>query len=212
MYKLHYYPGNASITPHMLLEELGADYELVYVDRDNAAHKSAAYLALNPSGRIPVLEDGAMAISETAAICLHLADRHPEGRMVPDVATPERAKFYQWLMFLTNTVQTEFLVYYYPERYSTDVSDASAIKAAAEIRLMNYFRIIDEQLGTKGPHMMGKAVSLLDFYLLMLSRWGRFLEVKPRDMKNLGKNVKLISERASVLSAFEQEKLEVPFA
>ncbi len=212
MYKLHYYPGNASITPHMLLEELGVDYELVYVDRDNAAHKSAAYLALNPSGRIPVLEDGAMAISETAAICLHLADRHPEGRMVPDVATPERAKFYQWLMFLTNTVQTEFLVYYYPERYSTDVSDASAIKAAAEIRLMNYFRIIDEQLGTKGPHMMGKAVSLLDFYLLMLSRWGRFLEVKPRDMKNLGKNVKLISERASVLSAFEQEKLEVPFA
>lgn len=212
MYKLHYYPGNANLAPHMLLEELSVDYELVYVDRDNQAHKSADYLALNPTGRIPVLEDGAMVISETAAICLHLADRHPEGRMVPDVATPERAKFYQWLMFLTNTVQTEFLVYFYSDRYSTDVDDAAGIKAAAEIRLNDYFRIIDEQLGKKGPYMMGKAVSLLDFYVLMLSRWGRFLENKPRDMKYLGKNVKLMSKRPSVISAFEQEKLEPPYA
>ncbi|MFD2205020.1 glutathione S-transferase family protein [Kiloniella antarctica] len=212
MYKLHYYPGNASVTPHMLLEELGADYELVYVDRDNQAHKCADYLALNPTGRIPVLEDGAMVISETAAICLHLADRHPEGRMVPEISTPERAKFYQWLMFFTNTVQTDFLVYFYAERYSTDTSDASEIKASAEARLMDYFRIIDAQLGKKGPYMMGKATSLLDFYLLMLSRWGRFLEVKPSTMKYLGKNVKLISERPSVVRAFEQEKLEAPFA
>ena len=153
-----------------------------------------------------------MVISETAAICLHLADRHPEGRMVPEISTPERAKFYQWLMFLTNTVQTEFLVYYYSERYSTDADDAVAIKVAAEARLMDYFRIIDAQLGKKGPYMMGKAVSLLDFYLLMLSRWGRFLETKPSTMKYLGKNVKLISKRVSVVRAFEQEKLEAPFA
>ncbi|MEH6629296.1 MAG: glutathione S-transferase family protein [Halopseudomonas aestusnigri] len=211
MYKLHYYPGNANLAPHMLLEELGADYELIYVDRNNQAHKSADYLALNPTGRIPVLEDGAMVISETAAICLHLADRHPEGRMVPDVATPERAKFYQWLMFLTNTVQTEFLIYFYSDRYSTDVDNAAEIKAAAEARLNDYFRIIDEQLGKKGPYMMGKAVSLLDFYVLMLSRWGRFLENKPRDLKYIGKNVKLMSKRPSVISAFEQEKLEPPY-
>ncbi|WP_419903441.1 glutathione S-transferase family protein [Kiloniella sp.] len=211
MYKLHYYPGNANLAPHMLLEELSADYELVYVDRDNQAHKSADYLALNPTGRIPVLEDGAMVISETAAICLHLADRHPEGRMVPDVATPERAKFYQWLMFLTNTVQTEFLVYFYSERYSTDVEDAAGIKAAAEARLNDYFRIIDEQLGKKGPYMMGKAVSLLDFYVLMLSRWGRGLTQKPSEMKNISKNVKLMTKRPSVLAAFEQEGLEAPF-
>ncbi len=212
MYKLHYYPGNANLAPHMLLEELSVDYELVYVDRDNQAHKSADYLALNPTGRIPVLEDGAMVISETAAICLHLADRHPEGRMAPDVATPERAKFYQWLMFLTNTVQTEFLVYFYSDRYSTDADDSAGIKTAAEARLNDYFRIIDAQLGKKGPYMMGKAVSLLDFYVLMLSRWGRLLENKPRDMKYLGKNVKLMSKRPSVISAFEQEKLEPPYA
>ncbi len=153
-----------------------------------------------------------MVISETAAICLHLADRHPEGRMVPDVATPERAKFYQWLMFLTNTVQTEFLVYYYSERYSSDASDAEAIKEAAEQRLMDYFKIIEGQLHKKGPYMMGKAVSFLDFYLLMLCRWGRFLEKKPSEMKILGKHVELMSKHPAVVRTFEQEELAAPYA
>ena len=212
MYKLHYYPGNASLAPHMLMEELGMPYELVYVDRDKQAHKSPEYLALNPAGRIPVLEDGSMVISETAAICLHLADRHSEGRMIPDISTPERAKFYQWLMFLTNTIQTEFLVYFYSERYSTNAEDASAIKAAAEVRLTDYFQIIDEQLVKKGPYMMGKAISFLDFYLPMLCRWGRCLPTKPGEMSRLGKHVKLMSKHPAVLRTFEQEKIDPPFA
>lgn len=58
MLQLHYHPGNASMTPHILLEELGVPYELLLVDRKNNAHKSPAYLKLNPNGLIPVLIDG----------------------------------------------------------------------------------------------------------------------------------------------------------
>lgn len=64
-----------------MLEELGVAFELVLVDRERAAHKSADYLKLNPSGRIPVLVDGELVQSEAAAICLHLADRHPEANL-----------------------------------------------------------------------------------------------------------------------------------
>ena len=56
--QLHYYPSNASMAPHLLLEELGAPHELVLVDRTQSAHKSPAYLALNPNGLIPVFIDG----------------------------------------------------------------------------------------------------------------------------------------------------------
>ncbi|HEY4069210.1 MAG TPA: glutathione S-transferase N-terminal domain-containing protein, partial [Burkholderiaceae bacterium] len=52
--QLHYYPSNASMAPHLVLEEIGAPYELVLVDRTVQAHKSPAYLALNPNGLIPV--------------------------------------------------------------------------------------------------------------------------------------------------------------
>jgi len=84
MIHLHYFPGNASMAPHALLEEIGVPYELAYVDRAVAAHKSPAYLRLNPNGLIPVLVDDAppaggspLVLFETAAVCLHLADAHP---------------------------------------------------------------------------------------------------------------------------------------
>jgi glutathione S-transferase len=88
MYQLYYFPGNANLIPHMLLEEIGAPYELVPVDRANNAQKSPAYLKLNPTGRIPVLIDGDLVLFETAAICLHLADRHPESGSRPRWARP----------------------------------------------------------------------------------------------------------------------------
>ena len=97
MIQLYYHPGNASLTPHMLLEELGAPFELVLVDRANAAHRSPEYLKLNPNGQIPVLVNGNFVLYETAAICLYLADMHPEARLAPPLQTNERAHFYQWL-------------------------------------------------------------------------------------------------------------------
>ena|SRR6185295_7979194 len=90
MIQLHYYPGNASFAPHLLLEELGTPFELLYVDRGANAQKSPAYLRLNPNGLIPVLVDGGLLLYETAAICLHLADTHPQAGLAPASGTPER--------------------------------------------------------------------------------------------------------------------------
>ena len=104
MITLHYYPGNANLTPHMLLEELGVPFELVLVDRVNGAHKSAEFLKLNPNGRIPVLVDGDLVLFETAAICLHLVDTHADAHLAPPLATPERAHFYKWLIWSSNTL------------------------------------------------------------------------------------------------------------
>ncbi len=90
--KLFYYPGNASMAPHFVLEEIGRPFELEYVDRAHDRHKSPDYLALNPNGLIPVLIDGDLVLYETSAICLPLADTHPEQRLAPDLCTLERAQ------------------------------------------------------------------------------------------------------------------------
>ena len=78
MIELHYYPGNASLFPHLLLRELGCPFELKLVDRTQGAQTSAAYLKLNPNGKIPVLVDDGEALFETAAIGLYLADKFAE--------------------------------------------------------------------------------------------------------------------------------------
>jgi glutathione S-transferase len=103
MLALYYYPGNASLLPHMMLREIGAEFELRLVDRGQNAQKSSEYLKLNPNGRIPVLIDGDLVLFETAAIALHLADRFPQAGLAPEVGTAERAEFYRWIAHLTNT-------------------------------------------------------------------------------------------------------------
>ena len=91
MVALHYFPGNASMAPHVLLEEIGAPFELALVDRTVQAHHSPDYLKLNPNGKIPVLVDGELVLYETAAICLYLAQRHPGAHLLPEAGTAAHA-------------------------------------------------------------------------------------------------------------------------
>ena len=137
MLQLHYFPSNASITPHILLEEMGLPFELKLVDRTQGEQKSPEYLQLNPNGLIPVLIDGDMVLYETAAICLHLTDTHPEMGLAPAVGTNERAQFYKWLMWLTNTFQPAIIMYFYTDRYtsSTDPEVVAQITAKTQERI-----------------------------------------------------------------------------
>jgi len=95
---LYYYPGNASMAPHMVLEEIGAPFELRLVDREKNAHKACDYLRLNPNGVIPAFVDGDLVLFESAAVCLYLADLYPASRLAPELGTAERAQFYKWLI------------------------------------------------------------------------------------------------------------------
>jgi glutathione S-transferase len=212
MYQLYYYPGNANLAPHMVLEEIGTPYELVLVDRDKNAHKSAEYLKLNPSGRIPVLIDGELVLSEAAAICLHLADRHPEAALAPVPGSVERAECYKWLMYLTNTLQPELMTYNYPERLSDDAAGAARVKAHAEDRLGGMLDILEAALALHGgPYLLGERYSVVDPYLLMLSRWTRHLAKPARGRRHLGRYLENMVTRPAVQRAFAGEGLAAPF-
>ena len=77
--RLHYLPGTAAMAPHATLAEIGVPYELVRVERDADQRVSEEYLALNPWGKIPTLEDGDVVLTESAAICLYPAGAGASG-------------------------------------------------------------------------------------------------------------------------------------
>lgn len=132
MIKLYYSPGTACLAPHFLLEELGLAYELVLVDTSKQEHQQAAYLQLNPNGKIPLLIDGDFALTESAAICLYLMDQYAVTSTSPllqaSVGSFERAHLYQWMLYLSNTLQAELLTYFYPERLHDDPEVVAQIK------------------------------------------------------------------------------------
>lgn len=206
MYTLYYYPSNASAAPHMLLEEIGATYDLVLVDKKAGAQKAPDYLRLNPTGRIPVLLEDGKAIFESAAIMLHLVDRHPQAGMAPPLGTPQRAQFYQWLVFLTNSLQEAQMLWFYPERLiGEDEAAADRIKQSAEARIGGYLDIIENHLQSKGPFFLGEDVSAVDLYFTMLARWARMMTHPPRARPGIAALLDLITTRPAVRRAYDQE-------
>jgi glutathione S-transferase len=210
MLTLYYFPGNASLTPHFVLNEIGASFELALVDRSKNAQKSATYLRLNPNGRIPTLVDHDLVIYETAAIVLHLVDRFPEANLAPPVGTNDRAHFYRWIAHLSNTVQPEMRAYFYPERHVEDPAHVSDVKRTAEHRLEEMFVKIDGLLG-EGPYLLGQKYSAADAYLLMLVRWGRGMMTPPRGLPNLARHAERLLGGPAIRRTLDREGIVAPF-
>lgn len=170
--RLHYAPDNASLIIRLALEEAGLAYETVLVDRAARAQESAAYRALNPAGRIPVLETDAGPIAETGAILLWLSERAPA--LAPKV---ERGVFLQWLFFIANTAHPELRALFYPQLY-TDEGGMAAHLALTQARLTRALRLIDE--AAQATPMLFAAPSVLGAYVVAFLRWS-VLYARPND-------------------------------
>ena len=214
MIQLHYHPGNASMTPHLLLRELGVPFELKYVDRASGAHKSPEYLKLNPNGLIPVLVDGDIVLYETAAIVLHLVDTHPAAGLAPALGTAERAQFYKWLVWMTGTMISMMQHYFYSERMVAPGNAAGAleVKAQAEATLGAMFEQIDAQLASHGgPWLLGERFSALDPYAFMLCRWSRGFARPARTLPHIAPFLERMLARPAVQKVLADEGLSAPW-
>ncbi len=208
MYNLYYYPHNASLAPHFILKELGVDYQLTLVDRKSNGQKDPKYMALNPTGRIPTLVDNGQAIFESAAICLHLAEQHPTSKLIPEIGTPERPLFHQWLMYLTNTLQAELMIYFYPENHTSEAAATKAIFKTQEQRITQMFELLDKELKDK-EFLVGDHISVCDFYLLMLAIWSEEFEKPPMSFKHLRVYLRKLTKREAVQEVCAKEHISL---
>ncbi len=100
MIKLYCAPKTRSVRAIWMLEEVGVDYEKELVDIRSPERKdSAEFRRASPMGKVPALADGELAMSESAALCLYLADRYAPGRLAPALDDPSRGKFLYWIMY-----------------------------------------------------------------------------------------------------------------
>jgi len=215
MIQLYYSPSTASMIPHLLLQELGVRFELVTVDRANNGHKTAAFLNLNPNGLLPALVDGDVVLYETAAICLHLCDTHPSAGMAPPVGTAQRAHFYKWLMWLTNTLQAVLIVYFYPHRWVNEgnASGVDEVQAHAQAKVATLLEQLDAELARcGGPWFLGAEFSALDPYVFTLCRWTRSFSANPaRAYAHIGPYLQRVLDRAATQRVMAAEQLSAPF-
>lgn len=208
MLELYYYPDNASLAPHLLLAETRADYALRLVDRSSNAQKSEAYLKLNPAGRIPTLVHGDLVLFESPAICVYICELDATSAFMPSLGHPNRPLFFQWLAYLNNTLQAEFMLWRYPENHASSAESIEDIKAVQDTRLVEILALLDAEL-SKGEFLLGEEICACDHFLFMLALWCEKISQPPTSFSNLMRFMREMSQRAAVQNVCNIEDIDL---
>ena len=151
-------PQSRAAIVHWMLEEAGADYEIHHIDFQKGDHKTPAFLAINPMGKIPTIVVGGTVITEAPAIIAWLADAYSAAGLAPPLGSPERGAYYRWLFFGGSCIEPalvdQMLKRAPPERKSA-------------LGWGSYDDVIDTVEGAlrPGPWLLGDSFSAADVYV-----------------------------------------------
>jgi glutathione S-transferase len=196
VYTLYYSPGTASMAVHLALLEIGAPYQLELVDFENKSQRSESYLRLNPHGQVPTLVIDGVAYTESAALLMMLADRHPEAKLAPPPATAQRNQWYQWLVFGSNAFGSSYRNWFYPPDLGAS-EHPPAVRAALQARIESLWARVDAQLSAHGPYLLGSEFSAVDLQFIMYMRWSRRMPRTALDWPALRQFATRMRERPS---------------
>ena len=169
MLTLYYAKGTSALAAHIALEEAGATYATVEVPLSEGAHKTDAFLAVNPKARVPALATPEGVITENPAILTYVAATHPDAGLLP--VTPfARAQADALNAYLCATVHVAFAHKFRGARWADDPAAIAAMQAKVADNLRDCAALIEAHF-LRGPWAMGDAFTLCDAYLALVPRW-----------------------------------------
>jgi glutathione S-transferase len=199
--KLYFSPGACSLSPHIILREAGAKFELEQVDnREKKTRSGEDYWAINPKGQVPVLElDSGERLTEGPIIVQYIADQKPGSGLAPPAGTIERYRVQEWLNFTTSELHKTFGPIFRP-------TTPDAYKTISKENLGKRFDWLDKQL-TGRQYLMGDRFTIADAYLFVVLRWAARVEMDLAKWPNLKAYVDRIAARPKVQEAMKAEGL-----
>ena len=168
---LFHSPNTRSAGALILLEELAAPYDLHVLDMNRGEQREAAYLAINPMGKVPAVLDGDALVTEQGAVFLYLADRFPDAGLAPAIGDPLRGPYLRWLV-------------YYGSSFEPALIDRAMKREPAAPGMCPYgdydtmLKTLTDQLA-KGPYLLGERFSAADVLWGTALTWTTMFKLVP---------------------------------
>lgn len=168
-----------TLRPHWVLHELGLDYEKRLIGSRTGETRTAAFRALNPRGKIPVLQDGPLVLAESAAIINYLVETYaPDSGLVPRPGTPRRALYDQWCFFVMTELDAHTL---YVLRRHEDLAPLygaapNAVQAARE-GFARQVAAVTRTLRSGGSYLLGDGFTCADVLLTTCLTWAQYCKI-----------------------------------
>jgi glutathione S-transferase len=201
--KLFYTPGACSLSPHIVLRELGLPFALEAVDLKTKKTESGAdFTAINPKGYVPALQlDDGEVLTEGAAIVQYLADKHAPGMLAPVAGTVERARLNAHLNFISAEVHKGFGPLFNP-------AISPEAREAAVANLGRKLDVVEKALADGRPYLTGPGFTVADAYLFVVLSWAPKLGVDLVRWPRLSEFSRRVSVRDAVQAAMATEGLQ----
>ena len=179
--KLYEFGPTRSIRARWTLQELGVDFDAMSVNLPAGEHRRPAFLAINPAGRVPVLVDGDLVLTESAAIVLYLAEKYAEKGLLPRDLR-QRAEVNRWILFaVTELEQPLWRIVRNTRLYPEAQRQPSDIRIASQ-EFTEMAAILEQHMQARQV-VVGEQVSVADFVVAYTLDWGNevgLLEDFPR--------------------------------
>ncbi|MDO5088031.1 MAG: glutathione S-transferase family protein [Comamonadaceae bacterium] len=164
--------GTCAQAVHIALLEAGAPFDLVLLDLKAQVQRSAAYLALNPKGRVPALRTPQGLLTETPALLVYVAQRFPQAQLAPLEDAFAFARLQAFQSFLASTAHVAHAHGPRAARWSDDVAAQQSMRAKVPQNMRDAFTHIEENYLPAGSDwVMGAAYSVADAYLYTVAGW-----------------------------------------
>ena len=185
MLTLYFTSGASSMAPHIALHEVGAPFESHHISLAKNEHRTPAYLAINPEGKVPTLLIDGRRLTEVAGILFYLAKRYPDANLLPAADIEAEAQAISWMSFIAATV--------HPAR--TRGLDYA----------MGVYKLADQRLGNR-EWAIGR-YSIADIHLFRLFwRFANSLKPPPGSLPNLEAHYARMMARPAVRRTIEIEQ------
>lgn len=210
MIKLFGCPNTRSLRAVWALEECGAPYEYVLIDLKAGAGRNSDYLSLNPTGKVPTLIEGDFVLSESAAICTYIGDRHPNSGIVPAAGTRERALYDKWCFYAIGELEQPLWTmakhrFALPEKHRVP-----AVIETAQWEFRIAAKALERQIG-EGPFILGERFSCADILIAHSLAWAKAYQV-PHELEALSSYAERCAARPAFARARARESLALAAA
>jgi glutathione S-transferase len=168
---LHHSPNTRSTGALILLEELGVPYELHAMNMRAGEHRQAAYLAINPMGKVPAITHGDALVTEQVAVFIYLADLFPAAGLAPAFDDPLRGPYLRWMAFYGSSFE--------PALVDRSQKHAPPPALAPYGDYETTIATVIAQL-ERGPYMLGERFSAADVLWGTALQWTTMFGLVPK--------------------------------